>query len=159
MTKSLTALGTMLCCTLLTAAPVAAKPAQPPPPPNGCNFLNVVVTSFGAATVPMPNGVSCNHGYFISATPTVGNPLTIQVEQSSVYGPDCTITVLSGGNTYVIHVQQNFCALEAGKVEANIVTGDATIAGTASGSYGSSTPGQVAVTLSQPSSPSPPKRN
>ena len=149
MTKTIAILCTLLCWGLLAAGTASAGAINRP---NNCQFLNVVATSSAIATVPMPNGVTCNHGYFISSTPAVGTTLTTQVQQSSVEGPDCNIVYTSAGQTFEIHVQQNYCSLEAGNITAQVVTGSVTIGTITQGSWGGNESGTINVTLNTGSS-------
>ncbi len=114
---------------------------------NGCTYLNVNINSPTGPASVTSSGVACDHGYLSSIQPSQSNTTLVVLQQSAVYGPDCTVTIKVGAKTAVIRAQQNYCALEAGNVLASVVSGPAVITGTQSGSYANSKPGQVFVTM------------
>jgi hypothetical protein len=113
-----------------------------------CTELFVVINGSSASVAK----VTCEHGYHGGTVPesrviAAGKPAVIVLQQSAAYGPDCSITVSSGGNTAVLSAQQNFCALKAGMITASVTSGKATLNGTVVGSYGDNLPGLVWFTL------------
>jgi hypothetical protein len=114
----------------------------------GCTDLLVILSGTSASVAK----VSCEHGYNGPRVPdssqiTTGKPLVLFLQQSAVYGPDCTITVSGGGNTAVVSVQQNFCAAKAGQITASVTSGSATLNGTAVGSFADNIPGIAWFTI------------
>lgn len=109
-----------------------------------CGGLAVVISGTSA----LVSKVSCDHGFFEGTVPAgnvvvTGEPAIVFLSQSAVFGPDCTITVTGGGNTAVLSVQQNFCAAQAGQITATVTAGNATMNGTAVGSFANNIPGIV----------------
>jgi hypothetical protein len=117
--------------------------------PLSCSDLLVVITDASAPSISVGANVVCNHGYYVTTVPIRSSslPIVVLLEQSAVYGPDCTITVSKGGSTAVLAVQQNYCALEAGTITATVQSGNATATGSAGGSYADSYPGIAWFTM------------
>jgi hypothetical protein len=112
------------------------------PPGLSCQYL---VVYFTGGNVAVPN-VSCDHGYFDYCLGQPGNQTCI-VHQSSVYGPDCTFTLSTGGT---VKAQQNYCAAEAGNITASVVqagTPPVVLTSVQTGSYAQSIPGQAWFTV------------
>ena len=113
-----------------------------------CTDLFIVISGTSASVAK----VTCEHGYHGGTVPetrviAAGKPAVVVLQQSAVYGPDCSITVSGGGNTAVLSAQQNFCAAKAGQITASVTSGKATLNGKAEGSYGNNLPGLVWFTL------------
>lgn len=143
--------GALFCWSLLIPHGAAAKPGSPSlPPPNNCTFLQVTVsTSPPDLAVTVPNdGVTCNHGDFVS-----NYPPTVTLTQSAAYGPNCSIFYnvnCNGTNTsFAINVQQDFCSTMAGSITSSFTMGSVTLTST-EGSFGSDTSGQVGAVLNCP---------
>lgn len=116
------------------------------------NLVVVITTTDPGASV---SDVSCNHGDEVSTSDFSGNSLAaiVVVDQSAVYGPNCTITV-TGSNevTAELAVQQNFCALEAGRVTGSVSSGPAYLLQTLEGSYITAWPGVLVFSFVPPGS-------
>ena len=139
-----------LAFTLIASCRTAQSTVPEPGTPKyaGCQLLRVDPTTTQRAPIVVPDdGILCSHGSVVSIDPSSARVETIVLAQSVTNGPDCNITFNLGSSTYVVHVQQDSCVYEAGKVTANVVTGNATIIGTTEGSAHDKTPGMVRVAL------------
>ncbi len=141
----------VLSCWCLPMPYGAAAAAQ------NCHFLNVNVSTIPSGlTVTVPDfGVNCSQGNFVSDNPSSSNVSSVTTQQGDVSGPNCTYTfqITSGSNiyTYKIVAQQNFCALEAGKITTSVLFSDGVVSLTSTeGSYAQNLPGQVYAVLSCP---------
>lgn len=120
--------------------------------PIGCSLLYVVVQNNSSDPAALVKSVTCNHGYFLGTVPssnetTAGEPAVLSFFQSAGWGPDCTITLSGLSSTWVLAVQQNYCAFKSGSVTASVVSGSATMNGTSQGSFSGGLPGVVWFTL------------
>ena len=160
MLRKLLVLCVLASCCLTSAVVAAEKPskvkAKPSPvrikpgkldkgdpaiaSPLSCQNLLVYMSSSNSSI--SVSAAPCDHGYYVNTLPSSGNAITSLFQQSSVYGPDCTITYSNGAT---VHVQQNYCAAEAGNISASVVQGPAKIVNIQTGSYAQSIPGQVWV--------------
>jgi len=108
------------------------------PPGLNCQYLVVYIYGDSIKVV----NESCDHGYFDYCLGQPGNQACV-VQQSSVYGPDCTFTLSTGGT---VKAQQNYCAAEAGNITASVVqpgNPPVVLKGVQTGSWAQSIPGQV----------------
>lgn len=139
----------MTCWCLLVATGAMAEEGPKPLTPlaNGCGYLNVYINSPTGPAAVSNSGVACDHGYLSSIQPNQTDTKQVTLQQSSVYGPDCSITISVQNSTYVIRTQQNYCGLEAGNINAYVVSGNAQITGIQTGSFAQGRPGQVWVTV------------
>lgn len=109
---------------------------------EGCEILQVEATTTLRAPIVVPDGgVVCRHGSVMDI-----NGSFVELQQSTLRGPDCIITYSVGSSTYVINAQQNLCEFEAGQVTAKVISGNATVT-TTNGSLSEIRPGLVTVTL------------
>lgn len=132
--------------------------AVPGPDPGGptCNTLNIEVQNNTGFTCTLKeitinegqtNGLS-NGQTFDSGSSLVGSADMIP---DGTYGPDITLHISCGKGSAVIHMQQDFCFLEAGDITANTISNQdlAVDVSSKSGSY-EQTPGSVTWKLSSP---------
>lgn len=143
-------LSVTLACGLLAALPPAARAATEQAVPEGeikgCARLLVIITGSSAKV----DKVTCEHGFFRQLEPASGEirpgqPVVVSLEQSTVYGPDCTISI-GGKERATVAAQQNFCGLKGGEVTASVVNGNARLTDKIRGGFPSS-PGMVFFSL------------
>jgi hypothetical protein len=132
-----------LACGLLAVAVTPAVQAQSLRD-YSCGDLLVVISGSASSDVQ----VNCNSVYTTKYRPStkslsVKQSAVIILEQVFPSGVDCTISVTGGGNTAGLKVKQNYCVLEAGTITASVPYGNATLAGSAEGSYINKIPGIV----------------
>lgn len=128
--------------------PAAGEEANLSGSTYGCHFLEIYAINAKGTPISIPHkGVACKHGSFKRAAPTMSDVQTVSMSQSSSYGPDCKATFNANNETYVIHVQQNYCYWEAGTITASVISGNAAISGTQEGSFSRGIPGSVSVRL------------
>lgn len=101
-----------------------------------CNNLTVS-TSIPGVTISPAGEI---HGHIDAALPT-----QIVYGNTGSYGPDAQLRVYKGSDLVaVLHVQQNYCVMSAGKVNANVVAGKCAVT-TNEGSFGNGTGGTVTI--------------
>jgi hypothetical protein len=139
-----------LACGLLAALPPSARAELEEPLPEsliqGCGRLLVIISGTSAKV----DKVTCQRGYFRQIEPpsgevSAGRPVVVTLEQSSAYGPECTISI-GGQDRATVALQQNFCFLKGGAITASVVNGNATLTETIRGGF-PSIPGMALFSL------------
>jgi hypothetical protein len=149
MLRTISRLCTVACWCLLAAQGALAEEASKlqEPANNQCANLKIYLDSARGPAAVASSGVGCDRGYLTSIQPNETNTREVTLQQSALYGPNCSITITAGGSTYVIRTQQNYCGLQAGSINAFVVGGAARITRVQEGSFISSRPGQIWVAL------------
>jgi hypothetical protein len=147
MLRTISRLCAVACWCLLAAQGALAEEASKQEPANNqCAYLKIYLEGRRPAAVAS-GGVGCDRGYLTSIQPSQTDTREVTLQQSALWGPNCSITITAGGSTYVIRTQQNYCGLQAGSISAVVVGGAARITRVQEGSFGKSRPGEVWVAL------------
>ena len=86
---------------------------------NGCGLLLVAISGSSAQVA----NVTCQRGFNLrnQTKITREQPGTVVLQQSTAFGPDCTITIRgSNSATASLSVQQNFCSSAGAEITAKI---------------------------------------
>lgn len=135
------------CCLFITPGAFAEEASKAAPEPNnGCARVHIYIESRDAKVAR--SGIGCDHGNLIGVFPSEEPAGLVVLEQSTGYGPDCSITIqFAGGGTGVLRVQQNYCALKSGTLSPTVVSGPVRILRYEEGDWSAGRPGQVWVEM------------
>ncbi|MCF1456564.1 MAG: hypothetical protein LPH21_03040 [Shewanella sp.] len=139
-------INTLLVTSVLCAQAYAATKNNLKGEPTGCEGLNVIVSADIINQYEITGSPTMLHGSYYKCTKTIpsieGCNLYV-LSQSGAYGPDAVFTFKNKktGKFVKVETQQNFCALEAGRITVNPLIGKWKV-GIKEGAFGTSN-GQV----------------